>query len=141
MTLKATKVLLAVGIACLYLAAAPALWGGEMQQGWQCLIHNVKLTADQESKVKAIYDRYTESTKNLREQLSAAESFQADSIGAFDEVQFRSAAEARFRLQVEMEVAFARAKAEAENVLTAEQKTQLQEHLKQMKAQCHNSHD
>jgi Spy/CpxP family protein refolding chaperone len=141
MKLKAIKTLLAVGIACLYLANATALWGGEMQHGWQCFTHNVKLTPDQESKVKAIYDRYAETTKNLREQLAAAESSQADSVGAFDEVQFRSAAEARARLQVELEVAFARAKAEAENVLTPDQKTQLEEHLKQMKAHCHNSHD
>jgi len=139
MMLKATKALIAVGIACLYLAAAPTLKGGEMGQGWQCLTHNVQLTPDQESRVKAIYDRYMENTKSLREQLSAAESAQQDRIGVFDEVQFRSAAEARARLQVESEVAFARAKAEAENVLTPEQKTQLAEHLKQMKAHCHGS--
>jgi Spy/CpxP family protein refolding chaperone len=141
MMLKTTKTLITVGIACLLLATAPALWGGEMGQGWQCLTHNVQLTPDQESKVKAIWDRYLENTKSLREQLAATESIQEDQIGTFDEVQFRSAAEARARLQVESEVAFARAKAEAENLLTPEQKTKLQEHLKQMKAHCHNSRD
>lgn len=139
--LKATKTLIVVSIACLCLATAPVLRAGEMDHGWQCLTHPVKLTPDQESKVKAIYDRYAENTKSLREQLATAESAQMDRTGAFDEAQVRSAAEARARLQVDIEVAFARAKAEAENVLTPEQKTQLAEHMKEMKAQCHRSHN
>jgi Spy/CpxP family protein refolding chaperone len=141
MMLKASKVLIAVGTACLCLVTASTLWAGSDHsgQGWQCLTHNVKLTPDQESKVKAIYDRYVESTKAVHEQLAAAESSQ-DQTGPFNEVAFRSAAETRARLQVDLEVAFARARAEAENVLTPEQKTQLAEHMNQMKAQCHGSH-
>jgi Spy/CpxP family protein refolding chaperone len=99
----------------------------------------VKLTPDQEAKVKGIYDRYVESTKGIHEQLAAAESSQ-DQTGPFNEVAFRSAAETRARLQVDLEVAFARARSEAENVLTPEQKAQLAEHMSQMNAQCHGSH-
>ena len=139
--LKASKILIAVGFTCVFLMTGPTVWAGSDHgdHAWQCLTHNVKLTPDQDAKVKAIYDRYVESTKGVREQLAAAESSQ-DQSRPFDEAAFRSAAEARARLQVDLEVAFARARAEAENVLTPEQKTQLAEHVKQMNAQCHNSH-
>ena len=139
--LKANKVLIAVGIACLCLVPASTLWAGSDHgdHGWQCLTHNVQLTPDQQARVKAIYDRYVENTKAIHEQLAAAESSQ-DQSGPFNEVAFRSAAETRARLQVDLEVAFAKARAEAENVLTLEQKTQLAEHMKQMNAQCHGSH-
>ena len=141
MMLKASKVLIAVGMACLCLVTASTLWAGSdhPDHGWQCLTHSVQLTPDQQAKVKAIYDRYVENTKGIHEQLAAAESSQ-DQTGPFNEVAFRSATETRARLQVDLEVAFARARAEAENVLTPEQKTQLAEHMKQMNAQCHGSH-
>jgi Spy/CpxP family protein refolding chaperone len=141
MMLKANKILIAVGIVCLCLVTASTLWAGSDHgdQGWQCLTHNVQLTPDQQSKVKAIYDRYVENTKGIHEQLAAAESSE-DQAGPFNEVAYRSAAETRARLQVDLEVAFAKARSEAESVLTPEQKTQLAEHMKQMSAHCHGSH-
>jgi Spy/CpxP family protein refolding chaperone len=142
MNLKAVKKLIVVvGVVCLFLVTSA--FSGGMNCGPQCLTPGVTLSADQETKVKAIYDRFQENTKTLREQLATAESAPQDQSGSFDEAAVRSAAEAAARSHVELEVAFAKARAEAANLLTAEQKAQMAQHRKMMAedmGQCHRSH-
>jgi Spy/CpxP family protein refolding chaperone len=142
MTVKNVSKLIAVaGIVAVFLVTSA--FSGGMNCEMQCLTPGVTLSADQQVKVKAIYDRFQESTKAAHEQLVAAESAQPDQSGTFDETAVRSAAEARARAHVELEVAFARAKAEAASLLTAEQKSQMAEHQKLMAedmGQCHRNH-
>lgn len=142
MILKSIMKFFAVaGILCLGLVMTA--FSGGMNCGPQCLTPGVALTADQEAKVKAIYDRFQENTRTQREQLAKAESAPSDESGSFDEASVRSAAEARARAHVEVEVAFAKARAEAASLLTAEQKAQMADHQKTMAeemGQCHRKH-
>jgi Spy/CpxP family protein refolding chaperone len=142
MNLKSVRKSIAVtAVLCLFLVTSA--FSGGMNCGPQCLTPGVALTPDQETKVKAIYDRFQENTKAAREQLALAESAPSDQSGSFDESAVRSAAEARARAHVEVEVAFAKARAEAANLLTAEQKAQLAEHQKMMAEEmgkCHRNH-
>jgi Spy/CpxP family protein refolding chaperone len=142
MILKSISTSVAVaGIICLGLVTS-AFTGG-MNCGPQCLTPGVALTADQEVKVKAIYDRFQENTKTQREELAKAESTPSEASGSFDEAAVRSAAETRARAHVEVEVAFAKARAEAASLLTADQKAQMAEHHKEMSeemGQCHRKH-
>jgi Spy/CpxP family protein refolding chaperone len=138
MNFKSAKKSIAVaGVVCLFLVTSAFSGGMDCSH---CLTPGVTLSADQETKVKAIFDRFQESTKPLHEQLATAEAAQPDPN---DEAAVRSAAEAAARAHVELEVAFAKAKAEAANLLTPEQKTQMAAHQKMMAeemGQCHRNH-
>ena len=138
MNLKSAKKSIAVaGVVCLFLITSAFSGGPDCSQ---CLTRGATLNADQQVKVKAIFDRYQESTKSLREQLANAEAAQPDPN---DESAVRSAAEAAARAHVELEVAFAKAKAEAANLLNPEQKAQMAAHQKMMAeemGQCHRNH-
>ena len=94
----------------------------------------LNLTDAQKAQIKSIQDSFRESDKALFDQMRALHEKQGDvAPGTFDEAAVRSAAEARAKIQVELEVSHAKMMSQVFNVLTAEQKAQLQAHHDQMK--------
>lgn len=92
-------------------------------------LRDLNLTDAQKAQVKQIVDNFAASTKELREKMRSLGGRPEDVLngGAFDEASVRSQAQARAAVQVELEVAHARMLSQVYNVLTAEQKTKLQE--------------
>ncbi|HEY0006271.1 MAG TPA: Spy/CpxP family protein refolding chaperone [Pyrinomonadaceae bacterium] len=92
----------------------------------------LNLTDAQKEQMKQIAARYRESARAERQQRRGAgragrrSEFGIFNGGTFDENAVRAAAQARANAQVEREVARARMMYEMYNVLTAEQKSQLQ---------------
>lgn len=88
----------------------------------------LNLTDAQKTQMQQIAERFRQQTQSLREQGRGEreEGFDAFKGGAFNESAVRAAAQARANRQVEMEVARARMIYEMYNVLTAEQKAQLE---------------
>ena len=94
----------------------------------------LNLTDAQKAQIKSIQDSFRDSDKALFDQLRALHEKQGDvTSGTFDETAFRSAAEARSKIQIELEVSHAKMMTQVFNVLTAEQKAQIQAHHDQMK--------
>jgi len=94
----------------------------------------LNLTDAQKAQIKSIQDSFRESDKALFDQMRALHEKQGDvTPGTFDEAAFRSAAEARSKIQIELEVSHAKMMSQVFNVLTAEQRAQLQAHHDQMK--------
>lgn len=94
----------------------------------------LNLTDDQKAQIQKIQESFRESDKALFEQMRALHDKQGDiTPGTFDEAAFRSAAEARSKIQIELEVSHAKMMTQVFNVLTAEQKAQIQAHHDQMK--------
>jgi protein CpxP len=94
----------------------------------------LNLTDAQKTQIKSIQDSFRESDKALFDQLRALHEKQGDvTPGTFDEAAFRSAAEARSKIQIELEVSHAKMMTQVFNVLTAEQKAQLQARHDQMR--------
>jgi Spy/CpxP family protein refolding chaperone len=94
----------------------------------------LNLTDDQKAQIQKIQESFRESDKALFDQMRALHDKQGDfAPGPFDEAAFRSAAEARAKIQIELEVSHAKMMSQIFNVLTAEQKAQLQAHHDQMK--------
>ena len=86
-------------------------------------------TDAQKAQMEQIQERFRQSTQSLRERGRGerdGEGFDAFRGGAFNESAVRAAAQARANRQVEMEVARARMMYEMYNVLTPEQKSQLE---------------
>lgn len=103
--------------------------GGPPHDGLGPIARDLNLTDAQKAEVQKITAAFKESTKSLRDQLEAQRldgppDFVKD--GAFDETAVRAAAQARANVHVEMEVARARMMSQIFNVLTAEQKAQLE---------------
>ena len=101
----------------------------------------LNLTDEQKAQIQKLTDSLEESTKTLREQLRAqhGDEFAALKDGAFDEAAVRAAAQARANVQVELEVARARTMAQVYALLTAEQKTKVNE-LRQQFEQRRSEH-
>jgi periplasmic protein CpxP/Spy len=91
---------------------------------------NLNLTDAQKAQMQQISERFRETTKSLRQQGRGerrnGEGFDAFKGGAFNESAVRAAAQERANRQVELEVARARMMFEMYNVLTPEQKSQLE---------------
>ena len=107
----------------------PGFHGGPPRDGLGPIARDLNLTDAQKVEIKKITDSFEESTKSLRDQLEALRpdgppDFLKD--GAFDEAAVRAAAQARANLHVELDVAHARMMSQIFNVLTAEQKAQLE---------------
>lgn len=92
-------------------------------------LRDLNLTDAQKAQVKQIVDNFAASTKELREKMRSLGGRPEDVLNGatFDEAAVRSQAQARAAVQVELEVAHARMLSQVYNVLTAEQKAQLQE--------------
>jgi protein CpxP len=89
----------------------------------------LNLTDAQKAQMEQIAERFRQNTQSLRGQgrdERRGEGFDAFNGGTFNESAVRAAAQARANRQVEMEVARARMMFEMYNVLTPEQKSQLQ---------------
>jgi protein CpxP len=89
----------------------------------------LNLTDAQKAQMQQIAERFRENTKALRRQGRGereGEGFDAFKGGTFNESAVRAAAQARANRQVEMEVARARMMYEMYNLLTPEQKAQLE---------------
>ena len=94
----------------------------------------LNLTDDQRAQIQKIQESFRESDKALFDQMRALHEKQGDvAPGTFDEAAFRSAAEARAKIQIELEVSRAKMMSQIFNVLTAEQKAQIQAHHDQMR--------
>ena len=94
----------------------------------------LNLTDDQKAQIQKIQESFRESDKALFDQMRALHDKQGDvAQGTFDEAAFRSAAEARAKIQIELEVSHAKMMSQVFNVLTAEQRAQIQAHHDQMK--------
>ena len=94
----------------------------------------LNLTDDQKAQIQKIQESFRESDKALFDQMRALHDKQGDPVpGTFDEAAFRSAAEARAKIQIELEVSHAKMMSQIFNLLTAEQKAQIQAHHDQMK--------
>jgi protein CpxP len=93
------------------------------------MFEKLNLTDAQKAQMEQIADRFRANTQSLREQgrgERGGEGFDAFKGGTFNESAVRAAAQARANRQVEMEVARARMMYEMYNVLTPEQKAQLE---------------
>lgn len=88
----------------------------------------LNLTDAQKAQMEQIEERFRQQTQSLREQGRGERGgdFDAFNGGTFNESAVRAAAQARANRQVEMEVAHARMMFEMYNVLTPEQKSQLE---------------
>jgi protein CpxP len=89
---------------------------------------NLNLTDAQKAQMQQIADRFRQSTEALRGQGRGERGGEFDALkgGTFNESAVRAAAQARANRQVELEVARARMMFEMYNVLTPEQKAQLE---------------
>ncbi len=103
--------------------------GGPPRDGLGPIARDLNLTDAQKAEVKKIQTAFEESTKSLRDQMEAQRPDGPPDFakaGAFDEAAVRAAAQARANLHVEMEVAHARMMSQIFNLLTTEQKAQLE---------------
>ncbi len=100
--------------------------GGPPHDGLGPIARDLNLTDAQQAEVKKITAAFEESTKSLRDQLEAQRPDGLPNFATFDEAAVRAAAQARANLHVEMEVARARMMSQIFNVLTTEQKAQLE---------------
>jgi protein CpxP len=114
-------------------------WGGEgrgghrkggfdREGGFVGPFRNLNLTDAQKAQMEQIAERFRQNTEATREQGRGERGGDFDALkgGTFNESAVRAAAQARANRQVEMEVARARMMFEMYNVLTPEQKAQLE---------------
>lgn len=96
---------------------------------------NLNLTDAQKAQMEQIAERFRQSTEAARGQGRGERGGEFDALkgGTFNESAVRAAAQARANRQVEMEVARARMMFEMYNVLTPEQKAQLETERQQRK--------
>jgi protein CpxP len=103
--------------------------GREGRGGFGGRFESLNLTDAQKAQMEQIAERFRQNTQTLREQGRGerdGEGFDAFKGGTFNESAVRAAAQARANRQVEMEVARARMMYEMYNILTPEQKAQLE---------------
>jgi protein CpxP len=100
--------------------------GGRVHGGGR--FERLNLSDAQREQLRQIEERYHATFRTQNESLRGREQRRADPLagGVFDESAVRAAAQARANAQVEREVAQARMMHEMYNVLTAEQKAQLE---------------
>jgi protein CpxP len=101
----------------------------------------LNLTDAQKAQMEQIAERFRQNTQALREQgrdERRDEGFDAFKGGTFNESAVRAAAQARANRQVEMEVSRARMMFEMYNVLTPEQKSQLEADRQQRRQERRN---
>lgn len=135
------KAIGAVAAACALLLAAAALGfsqgppgphpgfpgGPGPHDGLGPLIHDLNLSDDQTTQIKALHESFATSTKALHDQLRTLHDSAPDPLSgaAFDEASVRAAAQARAAIQVELDVAHARLMSQVYALLNSDQKTQL----------------
>lgn len=87
----------------------------------------LNLSDAQKAQMEQIAERFRQTAQSLREQSRGERGEETDALGGtFNESALRAAAQARANRQVEMEVAHARMMHEMYNVLTPDQKSQLE---------------
>ena len=90
-------------------------------------LRNLNLTDAQKAEIKKIMDSEAASTRDLHDQLRTLhESEPAPFSTTFDEASVRAAAEARAKIEVELQVSHARTMSQIANILTADQRAQLE---------------
>jgi periplasmic protein CpxP/Spy len=89
--------------------------------------HYLDLTADQQTQVKAIWEKEKPNLEPLMQQMhqSHADMRALENAGPFDEAKTRALATQNSQTMIELEVAHARIKSEMVQVLTADQKAKL----------------
>ena len=90
-------------------------------------LRNLNLTDDQKAEIKKIMESEAASTRDLHDKLRTLhESEPGPFSTTFDEASVRAAAEARAKIEVELQVSHARTMSQIANVLTADQRAQLE---------------
>ena len=90
-------------------------------------LRNLNLTDAQKAEIKKIMESEFASTKDLHDQLKTLhESEPAPFSTTFDEASVRAAAEARAKIEIELQVSHARTMSQIANILTADQRAQLE---------------
>jgi Spy/CpxP family protein refolding chaperone len=90
-------------------------------------LRNLNLTDAQKAEIKKIMDSEAASTKDFHDQLRTLhESEPAPFSTTFDEASVRAAAEARAKIEIELQVSHARTMSQIANILTADQRAQLE---------------
>ena len=90
-------------------------------------LRNLNLTDAQKAEIKKIMDSEAASTKDFHDQLRTLhESEPAPFTTTFDEASVRAAAEARAKIEIELQVSHARTMSQIANILTADQRAQLE---------------
>ena len=105
--------------------------GGPPRDGLGPIGRDLNLTDEQKAEVKKITAAFEESTKSLRDQLESLRPDGPPDFATFDEAAVRAAAQARANVHVELDVARARMMSQVFNLLTAEQKAQLEARRKE----------
>jgi periplasmic protein CpxP/Spy len=136
--MKSTRVhIVSIGAAVLLAAAVAIAQGmhghggpdGDFQHMMGFFTHYLDLTADQQTQVKAIWDKEKPSIEPLMQQMhqnhEAMKTLEA--AGPYDEVKTRALATQNAQTMIELQVAHARIKSEMVQILTPDQKTKLTE--------------
>jgi periplasmic protein CpxP/Spy len=136
--MKSTRVrIVSIGAAVLLAAAVAMAQGmhghggpdGDFQHMMGFFTHYLDLTADQQTQVKAIWDKEKPGIEPLMQQMhqnhEATKALEA--AGPYDEVKTRALATQNAQTMIELQVAHARIKSEMVQILTADQKAKLTE--------------
>ncbi len=136
--MKSTRVrIVTIGAAVVLAVAAAIAQGmhgrggpdGDFQHMMGFFTHYLDLTSDQQTQAKAIWEKEKPSLQPLltqsRQNRAAMRTLEAS--GPFDENKTRALATQNAQTEIEIQVAHARIKSEMMQVLTADQKTKLQQ--------------
>jgi periplasmic protein CpxP/Spy len=104
--------------------------------GGDGFLRGLNLSDEQKAKIEEIQKSFAESNKALFEQMHSLhdKEFANSNPGTFDEAAVRAAAQARANVQIELDVAHARMFSQIYNLLTAEQKAELQRRRQEFEA-------
>ena len=134
--MKSTRIrILTIGAAVLLIVAAAIAQGrhgfggpgGDFRHMLGFFTHYLDLTSDQQSQVKAIWEKEKPNLEPLMKQMhqNHADMRALQASGPFDEAKTRALATQHAQTMIEVEVQHARIKSEMMQVLTADQKAKL----------------
>jgi len=130
--MKATRICILTIGAVVTLAVAAAIAQGPHGFGgpdgdFHHMLKQLDLTSDQQSQVKAIFEKEKPTLQSLMQQMrqnrDAMKALEA--AGSFDEAKTRALATQNSQTMIELQVEHARVKSEIMQILTADQKTKL----------------
>jgi periplasmic protein CpxP/Spy len=134
--MKSTRIrILTIGAAVMLAVAAAIAQGmhghggpnGDFHHMMGFFTHYLDLTSDQQSQVKAIWEKEKPNLEPLMKQMrqNHADMRTLEASGPFDEAKARALATSHAQTMIEVEVQHARIKSEMMQVLTADQKAKL----------------
>jgi protein CpxP len=130
--MKATRIrILTIGAAVLLAVAAAIAQGphgfGGPGADFHHMLKQLDLTSDQQSQVKAIFEKEKPTLQPLMQQMRQNHSAMSalEAAGTFDEAKTRALATQNSQTMIELQVEHARVKSEIMQILTADQKAKL----------------